>query len=136
MAKSKFDIIDRFMFFGAPPIIFERASELRNNLTDAENHLWEFLKDNQILGLHFRQQHPINYFIADFYCHKIKLVIEVDGKVHLTQYNKEHDEGRTYEIEKYGITIVRFSNEEVLCNSKKVVLEITNKCIELIGEQH
>jgi very-short-patch-repair endonuclease len=60
------------MYFGATPDIFKKAKELRKYETEAEKILWEKLNRNQILGLQFRRQHPIDRFIADFYCAKIK----------------------------------------------------------------
>lgn len=101
------------MFYGAEPVIFERAGILRDQLTKAENILWISIKDSQILGLKFRRQHPIGQFITDFYCHKIKLVIEVDGKIHIKKSIKEYDEGRTYELEKLGLTVIRFRNDQI-----------------------
>ncbi len=73
---------ERQMFYGATPLIFERANQLRKNQTESEKFLWEILKNKQMLGLRFKRQHPIDKFIADFYCHSLKLVIEVDGKIH------------------------------------------------------
>jgi very-short-patch-repair endonuclease len=70
------------MYFGATPDIFKKAKELRKCETEAETILWKRLNRNQILGLQFRRQHPIDRFIADFYCAKIKLVVEVDGSIH------------------------------------------------------
>jgi cyclase len=72
------------MFYGAGSIIFKRAAELRANPTPMEEHLWHFLSKNQ-LGLRFKRQHPISNYIADFYCHSIKLAIEIDGSVHNTE---------------------------------------------------
>jgi very-short-patch-repair endonuclease len=112
------------MFYGATPEIFEKAKELRKNMTNAEKILWKRLNIKQIEGFKFRRQHPINNFIADFYCHKAKLVIEVDGEIHNSLDNREHDEGRTYEIEKYGIKIIRFKNQEIFSTIEKVIDEI------------
>lgn len=70
------------MFFGANKIIFNNARELRNKETDAEKLLWGYLNGNQ-LGCRFRRQHPISNYIADFYCHQHKLVVELDGEIHL-----------------------------------------------------
>lgn len=109
------------MFFGAKRAIFQNACELRKDMTAAENVLWERLNKSQ-LGVRFKAQHPIDIFIVDFYCHKYKLVVEVDGEIHLSQ--KEYDEGRTAELERFGITVIRFSNEEVLNDIDKVVEEI------------
>ena len=81
------------MFYGAKRKIFERAKELRENMTDAEKILWTRLKSNQ-LGVRFKSQHPINIFIVDFYCHKYKLVIEVDGDYHKEQKDYDEEIGR------------------------------------------
>jgi very-short-patch-repair endonuclease len=132
MGKIEFKTIERTMFYGASPLIFRRACELREKTTEAEKHLWQYLKGHQILNLRFKQQHPINHFIADFYCHKIKLIVEVDGDIHLSQFNKEYDQGRTFEFEKYGITVIRFTNTEVLNNINYVISTITNRCSELL----
>ena len=82
------------MYFGATPDILKKAKELRRYETVAEKILWANLCKNQIIGLHFRRQHPINKFIADFYCASIKLVIEVDGSIHELPENKAYDIGR------------------------------------------
>ena len=76
------DTVERAMFYGAKPIIFERARELRKNQTVPEKKLWTILCKKQIMGMRFRRQHPINIFIADFYCHTLKLVVEIDGSDH------------------------------------------------------
>lgn len=112
------------MFYGASPEIFEIAKVLRNHLTETEILLWEELKDNKLDGLKFRRQHPINQFIVDFYCHKRKLVIELDGEIHQKQDQKERDEGRQFMLEELGITVIRFKNEEVLNDIDKVLTEI------------
>lgn len=70
------------MFYGALPIHFELVKKLRDCPTEAENLLWLNLPKINVKGIRFKRQHPILYFIADFYCHKAKLVIEVDGGYH------------------------------------------------------
>lgn len=120
------------MHYGAFPSVFEKARELRNNPTKAEEELWKRVSHNQ-LGLKFRRQHPLSCFIADFYCHKANLVIEVDGKIHDNAEIKNKDMGRTYEIESLGIKILRFTNEDVLGNIEEVLkavrIELKNKPI-------
>jgi len=111
----------RSMFYNASPEIFRRAEELRNNMTEAEKVLWEKLRKSQ-LGVRFKAQHPIERFIADFYCHKAKLVIEVDGEIH--KFQKEYDQGRVAELEKYGLKIIRFTNYEVIQNTDQVIENI------------
>jgi very-short-patch-repair endonuclease len=102
--------VDRAMFYGAKVKIFEHAYHLRKNMTSAEKKLWSLISNNQ-LGVRFKAQHPINKFIVDFYCHKEKLVIEIDGPIHITQ--KGYDIERTEDLKNFGIKIIRFTNKEV-----------------------
>jgi len=109
------------MFYNAKPTIFERAKLLRANMTEAELKLWSYLRNNK-LGVRFKAQHPIDLFIADFYCHQVKLVVEVDGSIHNLQ--ADYDEGRTEEIERFGIVVIRFANDEVIHHIDKVLISI------------
>ena len=118
----------RDMYYGARPDLFKLAREMRKNPTKSEKVLWNILRKYRSKGFIFRQQHPIYIFIADFYCHKIKLVIEVDGEVHFNEESLEHDDGRTGVMEKFGIRIIRFTNEQVLNNQNNVISQI-NKII-------
>jgi transcriptional regulator len=111
------------MFFGSPPVIFENAKKLRENLTFAEEKLWSFLREKQ-LGVKFRIQHPISRFIADFYCHELKLVIELDGGIHEKEENKELDKNRDGEMKELGLKILRFTNQDVIENIQDVLLTI------------
>ena len=122
MSQENFDNL----FYGASETIKSRAKLLRKETTVAEKILWNKLRNRQLEGLKFRRQHPIDIFIADFYCHENKLVVEVDGKIH--DYQKEYDEGRTAELERLGITVIRFSNEEVKNNIKLVTRRIKEVC--------
>ncbi len=110
------------MYYGAKPDIFEAARVLRKNMTFYEELLWERLNHKQIYGLRFRRQHPIDIFIADFYCHEAKLVVEIDGEIHLLQ--KDYDIARTAEMEKYGLKVIRFDNIEVERNIETVIKKI------------
>ena len=89
------------MFYGASNIIFENAKQLRNRLTESEKLLWEHLKENK-LGFKFRRQHPISFFIADFYCHEKKTIIELDGSIHDVKEILENDLQRQTAIEAFG----------------------------------
>jgi len=111
------------MFYGVVPSVFENAKELRENMTIAEKKLWSRINNKQ-LGFRFKPQHPVSRFIADFYCHKIKLAIEVDGEIHLGREEKEYDINREAELKKFGIKVLRFSNDEVMNNIEKVLEEI------------
>lgn len=106
------------------PKLKDLAREMRNNPTDAEKHLWDYLKGDKILGLDFHRQKPIDNFIVDFYCSKISLVIEVDGEYHegLNMLNK--DGNRDLVLYNLGITVIRFTNEEVLNHTYEVVKKI------------
>src|SRR5215510_9630400 len=109
------------MFYGASHLLFERAKDLRGNMTQAELVLWEYLRQHP-LGFKFRRQHPLGIYIVDFYCHKLKLVIEVDGCVHGEKEVEQADILRQRQLEMDGLTVTRFTNEEVL-KSKEVVIE-------------
>ncbi|WP_319500222.1 endonuclease domain-containing protein [uncultured Draconibacterium sp.] len=122
------------MFYGAKAHIFEKAKLLRNNMTEAELLLWEQLKGKKVLGLRFRPQHPIDIFIADFYCHPIRLVIEVDGGIHKSRDQKEYDIGRTGELNYWDIEVVRFTNEEIEKDINRVVESITKNCLKRQSE--
>jgi very-short-patch-repair endonuclease len=118
--KSKFD-----MYYGATSETLDKAKALRNSETKAEKFLWENLNSKKLKGFKFRRQHAISQFIVDFYCHKLKLVIEVDGKIHNKPDNKEYDENRTFELEKFELVILRFTNFEIENHMDKVLTAIT-----------
>jgi very-short-patch-repair endonuclease len=117
--------IEKSMYYGAKPETFEAARFLRENMTHYEKLLWEKLKLKQICGVRFRRQHPIDFFIADFYCHEARLVVEIDGEIH--NYQREHDDGRSAEMERYYIKVIRFTNSEVECKIEDVVKRIENE---------
>ena len=108
------------MFEGASHIIFANAKHLRKKMTDAEQILWYYLKAG-INGFKFRRQHPIGIYIADFYCHKVKLIIEVDGSIHNEPEIIKSDKTRQKDLEDWGYNVIRFSNQEVIVNVKDVI---------------
>jgi very-short-patch-repair endonuclease len=114
--------LDKNMYFGAKAVTIETAKLLRNNMTNYEKLLWEYLKGKQVCGVRFRRQHPIMFFIADFYCHEAKLVVEVDGEIH--DDNTDYDDGRSAEMEKFGILVLRVTNSEVETSLEKVISKI------------
>ena len=116
--------VEKVMHFGAKPELFNFAQEMRKNPTETEQVLWKTLRKFRFEGFVFRRQHPIDIFVADFYCHKLKLVIEVDGEIHFDQLSQEYDFGRTGELEKYGIKVIRFTNDQVLRNKELVISQI------------
>ncbi len=111
------------MFYGASSIIFENAKRLRNNVTDAEQILWNSISNKQ-LGVKFRRQHPISFFIADFYCHEKKLIIELDGSIHNLPEVIKKDIERQKALEKFGIKVIRFKNFELYNNLNSVLEKI------------
>jgi very-short-patch-repair endonuclease len=76
--------------------------------------MWDKLKDKQYKGYKFRRQHPIHKFIVDFYCHELKLIIEIDGKYHESEEQKNRDLNRTELLKFQGLSEIRFTNEEVM----------------------
>ena len=112
------------MWKGASPSIFSNAKQLRLNRTAAELRLWEALKGNKLGGYKFRSQHPISSFVLDFYCHKLKLAIEVDGLYHNTEEQKKYDRIRTKKLEEQGIKLIRFTNDEVINDLANVLNKI------------
>jgi very-short-patch-repair endonuclease len=115
---------ERTMFYEAKAATFNFAAQLRESMTEAELLLWDKLKQNKFHGFRFKSQHPIKTFIADFYCHKAKLVIEIDGGIHNKRENKEYDLNRSYEFEQLGLQVIRFTNTEVLKNIDLVLYQI------------
>jgi very-short-patch-repair endonuclease len=122
------------MYFGAKPEIFNIAKKLRKIQTESEKLLWSRLNNNQIIGLQFRRQHPINRFIADFYCPKIKLIIEVDGSIHELPEYQVHDLGRSDVLNDFGITVIRFTNEQIIENIDSTVEQIKKISESLLNE--
>jgi very-short-patch-repair endonuclease len=100
------------------------ARRMRNNPTKSEAELWRHLKGDQLLGVDFHRQKPIGKYIADFYSHDVLLVIEVDGASHNDIETKLKDVKKTEYIERIGITVLRFTDEEVLEHTSSVLQTI------------
>ena len=113
----------------------EPAKNLRSNLTDAEDCLWDRLKLKH-LGFVFNRQKPIGEYIADFYCRKAKLIIEVDGGRHFSKDTVDNDRVRDEYMRSLGLTVLRFSNSEVLKNTDRVVATIHRQLSMLSGTTH
>ncbi|MGN7990212.1 endonuclease domain-containing protein [Pedobacter sp. 22226] len=109
------------LFHGANSKLFEFSKALRRKQTDAEEMMWQCLRNRKILNFKFRRQHPVHQYIADFYCHEAKLIIEIDGRIHNNPENQEYDQNRTDELKKIGIKVIRFTNEDVSNNLDEVV---------------
>ena len=101
---------------------------LRNHSTPSEITLWNHIR-KKALGVEFHRQVPILEYIVDFYCQELRLVIEVDGNTHDFRYVE--DKVRQEQIEQWGITFIRFSNEEIKTNMFSVILSLESKIEEL-----
>ncbi len=123
------------MFYGAKPYLFEKAKLLRKNTTEAEKRLWSKLNKKQLLGYRFKSQHPIDHYIVDFYCHQLKLVVEVDGGIHKSKDQQEYDINRSGDLEEFGLKIIRFQNEEILSSLNDVLDKLILQCKKLESKQ-
>ena len=115
------------------PYLKEKARELRNNSTPGEILLWKRLKGKQCYGFDFHRQKPILNYIVDFYCYKLKLIIEVDRYSH--KFKAEEDKKRDLELNELGFTVLRFPEGEVRTNLD-LVLNLLSTFIENKLEQH
>jgi very-short-patch-repair endonuclease len=93
-------------------------------MTESEKILWEKLSGKKLEGFRFRRQHPIGRYIADFYNHEKKLIIEIDGDIHGKQ--KEYDKNRDRHLKAHGYTLIRIKNEEIKNNIESVINTIRN----------
>jgi very-short-patch-repair endonuclease len=125
------DFYNRNMFYGAGFDTLSAAAILRKNMTLSERILWKRLKDRNIFKTKFRRQHPVDIFIVDFYCHEYKLAIEIDGEPHNIEEAREYDLNRTSELERFGIKVIRFSNNQVINNIDIVIMKIQEILTEL-----
>ncbi len=113
----------------------EIARTLRKNQTEAEKAFWELVRNRKFENIKFLRQYPIkfeyegrsSFFVADFYCAKKKLIIEIDGGIHKTQ--KNYDKMRTKILEKMGYKIIRFTNEEVISKDKSFLQKLKSSLV-------
>ena len=109
--------------------------ELREKQTRAEEYLWRVLRDRRFRGLKFRRQHRVTNFIADFYCHSLKLIIELDGEVHSTASQAAHDENRDTYLEYLGYSIIRIPNQDIFQDLAAVMARLSKLVDELESRQ-
>jgi very-short-patch-repair endonuclease len=112
---------DESMWKGAPATNFLLAKRLRGRMTQAEILMWDMLKNKQVRGYKFRRQHPVHQFIVDFYCHELKLIIEIDGKYHESEEQIELDYSRTELLQFQGLREIRFTNEAIINDISSVI---------------
>ena len=108
-----------------------KAKNIRNNMTKEERHLWyDFLKEYVV---HFYRQKPIGNYIVDFYCARVRLVIEIDGSEHYEDEEMKYDRTRTEYLNSLGIKVLRFSNLDIWNNFRGVCMRIDeivkNMCV-------
>ncbi|WP_297968235.1 endonuclease domain-containing protein [uncultured Anaerovibrio sp.] len=107
------------------------AKSLRENMTKQERHLWyDFLRQYSV---RFQRQKVIDDYIVDFYCHKARLVIELDGSQHFLEEGNIKDRIRTDKLEKYGLEVLRFANNDIHDNFSGVCMAIDEKVRERVG---
>jgi very-short-patch-repair endonuclease len=121
--------------------ITELCRKLRSNQTPAEKILWAEIRKRNVGGEKFLRQFPIfiiqglnrkTWYIADFYCAKHKLVIEVDGPIHLLK--KEYDNNRDLAMKEWGFSILRFTNDEVLESLDSVIMKIDDHLTSTVAK--
>lgn len=120
------------MHYGASAILFERARLMRINATEAEKRMWELLSSPTFRQFKFRRQHPLHTYIADFYSHPLKLVVEVDGEYHSLKEQVENDRLRDEVMNNLNLRVIRFSNEQVLSNCDLVAQQLLTQIEQLL----
>jgi len=113
-----------------PSDLLAIARELRQNQTDAERLLWRLLRNRSLAGAKFLRQHPFPPYVLDFYCHELKLAIELDGGQHNLPEGRLHDKVRTAKLAEHGIRVLRFWNHEVLRDTESVLEAIYQAIVE------
>ena len=121
--------LDRLRPVFSPEEEREWIRRLRVEGTEAEEALWQLLRNRKLIGCKFRRQVPIGRYVADFYCHERKLVVELDGGVHSNPDQQEHDRNRDTFLLSLGLRILRLSNEEALGASEKILEQIRKALI-------
>jgi len=109
----------------------QKRRKLRQHQTNAEDLMWRFLRNRQLLGLKFRRQYSVSKYVIDFYCTEIKFAIELDGGSHLSPKKKNKDKIRQRNLEKYGINFVRITDDELFGNPNKAFNKIEHTIRDL-----
>ena len=97
--------------------------------------MWEILRDRRLAGIKFRRQSPISIFVVDFYCARLKLVVELDGEVHSDPRQAAHDENRDFYLRSRGCTILRFPNRDLFHNREAVLTQILETATKLQSQE-
>ena len=115
-------------------LLTERARELRQSETFAEEIAWNLLRDRKAFGLKFRRQQPLGGYIVDFYCHELRLVVELDGEVHSQPSRVKRDARRKAALQRLGYRVLCFPNGMVL-RDPDAFLEKVGQCIPSPGPE-
>lgn len=116
------------------PALKELARKLRSNSTMAEIRLWAYLKGKQLMGYDFHRQKPIDNYIADFFCSRLMLAVEVDGYTHGFDETLDRDAKKDERLGELGITTLRFSDEDVMDNIEGVIAAIEDYVRTMKGD--
>lgn len=108
------------------PVLYDRARQLRREMTPAEAILWKELRAKRFDGFKFRRQQPIDRYIADFFCPAAKLIVELDGETHVGR--EVPDATRQARLEELGYRVVRFLNSDVYDDLEMVLENIWAAC--------
>jgi len=114
----------------------EFARQLRNNSTKTEILIWQKLKRKQLYGYDFHRQKPIDNYILDFFCYELMLGIEIDGYSHELIEVFEKDTKKTKKMKQFGITVLRFSDAQVLKEMENVLRAIEQYIIDFEKVKH
>ena len=117
------------------PTLKELARKLRKSSTKSEIKLWQYLKSKKMMGYDFHRQKPVDNFIVDFFCNKLKLVIELDGYSHTFEDVSDKDKLKQARLQKLGITVLRLCDEDVMKNIEGVLIMIRRFIEEIEGKQ-
>lgn len=115
------------------PVLKELARRLRRKSTLCEFVLWKHIR-RRALGVEFHRQVPILEYIVDFYCHELRLAIEVDGSIH--RYREEEDLKRQRSMERHYVTFIRFTNEEIKEDISNVLWRLQETVEELLRRKN
>ena len=116
--------LERWMFtmkIDYNPKLKEFARKLRNNSTKSEIRLWRCLKGKKMMGYDFHRQKPVDNFIVDFFCNKLNLAIELDGYTHTFEEIAIKDKLKQGKLQRLGISVLRFGDEDVMENIEGVL---------------
>ena len=116
--------IDFRLHYGASTDLIDLSKTLRKRMTPAESVIWQELRRRNIAGYRFRRQHAISNYVVDFFCFEKAIVIEIDGGIHDEPENQEKDANRSAELDRLGLKVIRFKNEEVLNDMETVIKKI------------